>query len=157
MPDDSVPGIGNLAGIGQRVVARLIDAIIMIPILLIFIGGAIAKGIDGDGDISTGALFLGGLVATAIGAAYEILMVNKFGATIGKRVMKIRVARLSDGAIPDMTTSVKRWLPNIVGIIPKIGSPLSTLIFVASLVLVFTDAKRQSVNDKFANTVVIRQ
>lgn len=156
MPDDSVPGIGNLAGVGQRVVARLIDGIIMIPILLIFVGGAIAKSIDGDGPTNTAALFVGGLVATAIGAAYEILMVKTYGATIGKKVMKIRVARLSDGAIPDMTTSVKRWLPSIVGIIPKIGSPLSSLIGIVSLVLVFTDAKRQSVNDKFANTVVVR-
>lgn len=157
MPDDSVPGIGSLAGVGQRVVARLIDAVIMIPILLIFVGGAIAKGIDGDGSPNTAALFVGGLVATAIGGIYEVLMVKTYGATIGKKVMKIRVARLSDGAIPDMTTSVKRWLPGVVGVVPKVGGPLSSLILIASLVLVFTDAKRQSVNDKFANTVVIRQ
>ncbi len=155
MSDQSVPGAGQLATVGKRVVARIIDAIIMVPIALILFGGFVSRSINGDGDIGTGAAFVGGLVGVAIGGIYEVFMTANGGQTLGKKVMKIKIVRLADGQTPDMNTAVKRWLPNVVGLVPKIGSPLSALIGVASLVLVFTDSRRQSVNDKFAQTVVV--
>ena len=156
MADNSVPGTGQLASVGQRVVARIIDAIIMVPIFLILIGGTVAKSLSDDGDsVSTGAAFAGGLIGVAIGALYEVYMTSHGGQTVGKKVMKIKIVRLDDGQTPDLNTAVKRWLPSAIGIIPKIGSPLSFLLFIASLVLVFTDSRRQSVNDKFAKTVVV--
>jgi uncharacterized RDD family membrane protein YckC len=154
--DQSLAGIGTIASAGQRLGGRIIDAIIMFGVLLTLIGGIIAKSIAGDGKVETGAAFVGGLVATAIGAAYEILLVARSGQTIGKKLVGTKVVRLSDGQIPDMATSVKRWLPNAVGLIPKLGGPISLLIGIASIVLVLTDPKRQSINDKFANTVVVR-
>ncbi len=107
---------------------------------LILIGGTVAKSLSDDGDsISTGAAFAGGLLGVAIGALYEVYMTSHGGQTVGKKVMKIKIVRLADGQTPDLNTAVKRWLPNAVGIIPTIGSPLSALIGIASLVLVFTD------------------
>lgn len=155
MSNQTIPGTGQLASVGQRVAARIIDAIIMVVVLGVFISGFVASTLDDDDKISTGALFAGTLVSTAIGALYEILMTANGGQTLGKKVMKIKVVRLVDGQTPDMTTAVKRWLPNIVGLIPRIGAPLSFLILIASLVLVFTDPRRQTVFDKFAQTVVV--
>jgi uncharacterized RDD family membrane protein YckC len=155
VPEQTITGVGTIASAGQRLGGRLIDALILIGVLGVFLGGLIAKSISGDGKINTGALFVGSLVATAVGAAYEILLVARNGQTIGKKLVGTKVVRVSDGQTPDMNTAVKRWLPAIVGLIPKLGNPLALLIGIASIVLVLTDPNRQSVNDKFANTVVV--
>lgn len=156
MPDVSVPGVGDLAGVGRRAVARFIDQTLLVPGLWFLLGRAIARSIDGDGTLNVGAVFVGTLVVTAIHGLYEIVMVQAYGATIGKMVMKIRIARLSDSANPDLLTSAKRRLPAIVAIVPILGGWMSFLIGVLSIVLIFVDAKRQTINDKFAKTVVVR-
>jgi len=111
-------------------------------------------GLGGE-SVSASRLLAGGLVA----AAYEILLVAFRSATLGKMAVGIEVVRKVDGQAPvGLPTAVMRWLPFAVGYLPMtILSNLSTLVLLASLVLVFVDDFRRSVYDFAGQTYVVRK
>ena len=91
--------------------------------------------------------------------AYEIGLVGLKSATLGKMVVGIEIVRKVDGQAPvGLATAVMRWLPFAIGYIPiTTVSNLSTLVLLASLVLVFADDLRRSVYDFAGQTYVVRK
>ncbi len=144
-----LPELGKtLADPGQRIVARLIDAVIGFVIALVLLA---IVGVENAVN-SVGFLFVGAIV----GIAYEVVMVALKGGTLGKLIMGIGVVTTDGTYPPGWEPAVKRWLPSLAGYIPVIGGLIGLVIFIVSLVWLFKDERRRTVYDKVGGTYVIK-
>ena len=149
-PVSEMPPLG---GLGRRLSARIIDtvllAIVGVPLSLVAYAGsshdrtARTVGVD--------------VVLALVGFVYEGLMLTlSRGQTVGKKVMRIRVAVLANGAVPSGSTgwirSAVYWLPGIFSAlcIPALFSLLNILW------CTWDRPYRQCLHDKAAKTVVVR-
>ncbi|MEL6483466.1 MAG: RDD family protein [Bacteroidota bacterium] len=134
----------KIVGIGERIVAFLIDGFLlyMYAFLVNVIGDAISYVYE---DTWTQR----GLVALIFLPAmfYSLLMHSLFnGRTVGKMLMKMRVVRV-DGAPVHWSNLLVRWMLRLVDIWIFLGS-------IGILSILFSD-KRQRTGDAAAGTVVI--
>ncbi|WP_431959655.1 RDD family protein [Actinacidiphila sp. bgisy160] len=148
MPTDpALAGMPPLAGSGQRFVARLIDGGIFLVVLIVLMAATSTSFTD------TGA-FLGIELLVFAGAfVYEGLMLQSTGQTIGKKVMKIRVAKLADGSPPGGAAWGRAAVYSFVGVVPCVGFILSLLNVLWHL---WDKPYRQCWHDKAAKTVVVQ-
>jgi len=153
--DDAPAGALELAERGTRLAAVILDALIFgsvglvaaiaIPALLMarrgHAGTALGVGLIG----LMGAWFL-------VVSIWNAVWVHRYGQTIGKRIMKIRVVR-SNGE--RATFARIFFLRNVVlglaGAVPFIGGFIS----LADILMIFRDS-RQCLHDQLADTLVIR-
>ena len=149
---DPLAGMPPLANRGRRLVARIIDALLIgIPV------GAVMTAIVGGWDFTdpddTGRSGVVQLVVLLAYFVYEGLMLSNSGQTVGKKLMKIRVAMLDNGAIP---AGRPGWYRAAVYSLPEI-IPCCGFIFWLVNVLNCTWDKpyRQCIHDKVAKTVVV--
>ncbi|MCM4165222.1 MULTISPECIES: RDD family protein [unclassified Arenibacter] len=134
----------KIVGIGERIVAFLIDGFILYlyAVLVQLIGQAIGYVFD-DSWTQIGLVSLIFLPAMF----YSLLLHSFFnGQTVGKMLMKIRVVRL-DGSPVHWSNLLVRWMLRVVDIWLFFGS-------VGLLAILFTD-KKQRLGDAAAATVVI--
>lgn len=151
---DPLAGMPPLAGRGRRLVARIIDAIIIgLPVTLIM--NAIVGWVDytSTSDTETAKQATVSGVTMLAYLIYEGLMLTSRGQTVGKMVMKIRVAMLINGSVP---TGQAGWLRAAVYTLPEIV-PCCGFIFWLVNVLWCTWDKpyQQCLHDKAAKTVVV--
>ncbi|MDX3060431.1 RDD family protein [Streptomyces sp. NE06-03E] len=160
---DPLAGMPPLAEPGKRILARLIDfLIISIPLYLISLpfGGAVdVSSDDGNDDFGnaigntyTGHQLVWSLIGLVVYVAYDTYFTHKDGRTPGKRLLKMRVAMLNDGSVPDTSSSLMRavvlWLPALLC--------CPCLWWLINIVLMFTDKPyRQGLQDKAGKTVVV--
>ncbi|MEV0746731.1 RDD family protein [Streptomyces sp. NBC_01220] len=160
---DPLAGMPPLAEPGKRILARLIDfLIISIPLYLISLpwGGAVEMSDGGnDDDVSdvfaqtySGHQLLWSLIALVVYVAYDTYFTHKDGRTLGKRLLKLRVAMLNDGRVPDTGSAFLRavvlWVPALLC--------CPCLWWLINIVLMFTDKPyKQGLQDKAAKTVVV--
>jgi uncharacterized RDD family membrane protein YckC len=150
-----------LASFGDRLLAYLVDAAILLAVGLVTIPLAILglvlvmapSGTRGDAAV---ALLMLLAVATvfvlnlAITYLYYVEMMFRSGQTVGKRALKIRVVPLEPRARLDRPTAVKRWLVQCVAAwIPVVG-------YVDGLWQLWDRPFQQCLHDKYAQTVVIK-
>lgn len=164
---DPLAGMPPLAEPGKRILARLIDfLIISIPLYLISLpwGGAVEVSDNngngngnGVGDVFSqtysGHQLLWSLIGLVVYVAYDTYFTHKDGRTLGKRLLKLRVAMLNDGRVPDTGASFLRavvlWLPALLC--------CPCLWWLINIVLIFTKKPyRQGLQDKSAKTVVVQ-
>lgn len=149
---------GNYGAVGQdtRVIGRRVLATVVDVLLLGIVGGLLtAPGALVDGassgqfsDVASGLLFsLGGLAALLIYFAYFTVMEGRYGRTLGKMALGIKVVRQGDGRVPGIRAAALRTLMRIVD---SIGSYL--VAFVVALV----SDKNQRLGDMVAKTLVVR-
>lgn len=132
----------------QRIVARLIDAVLLLAIV-IFVRFLI------DDDISDAPSRLSLVVGLVGGIVYEIGMVAAIGATVGKLVVGTRVVASDGTTPPPIGTASMRWLPNAISVVPFVGPLIGLAIILASLIWVFTDPRRRTIYDRAASTSVV--
>ena len=120
-------------GVGPRFLAVLIDSII-----LGIIYGILAFALRGSTAVGT--------LMGIIGIAYLIVMEATQGATIGKKVLGLRVVKL-DGTPIGWGESITR---NLLRIIDSIGA------YLLGAILIWTSPTKQRLGDRVAKTVVIR-
>ncbi|MFJ8753350.1 RDD family protein [Streptomyces sp. NPDC102441] len=160
---DPLAGMPPLAEPGKRILARLIDfLIISIPLYLISLpfGGAVdVSSDDGNDDFGnaigntySGHQLVWSLIGLVVYVAYDTYFTHKDGRTPGKRLLKMRVAMLNDGSVPDTSSSLMRavvlWLPALLC--------CPCLWWLINIVLMFTDKPyRQGLQDKAGKTVVV--
>ncbi|MFE2018641.1 RDD family protein [Streptomyces sp. NPDC059499] len=159
---DPLAGMPPLAEPGKRILARLIDfLIISIPLYLISLpfGGAVDVTSDGDDDFGdalgntySGHQLLWSLIGLVVYVAYDTYLTHKDGRTLGKRLLKMRVAMLNDGSVPDTGSALMRavvlWVPALLC--------CPCLWWLINIVLMFTDKPyRQALQDKASKTVVV--
>ncbi|MGW0787662.1 RDD family protein [Streptomyces sp. NPDC002911] len=160
---DPLAGMPPLAEPGKRILARLIDfLIISIPLYLISLpfGGPVdVSSDDGNDDFGnaigntySGHQLVWSLIGLVVYVGYDTYFTHKDGRTLGKRLLKMRVAMLNDGSVPDTSSSLMRavvlWLPALLC--------CPCLWWLINIVLMFTDKPyRQGLQDKAGKTVVV--
>ncbi|MFE6722065.1 RDD family protein [Streptomyces albidoflavus] len=113
---DPLAGMPPLAPSGKRVVARVIDMIIVGVVVwllsMLFNVGTWDSDVD---NIDAGKSFGQSLIAAILYIGYDTILTARTGQTVGKRLMHLRVADLHNGATPSTQTSLIRavvlWLP----------------------------------------------
>ncbi|QEV18317.1 RDD family protein [Streptomyces alboniger] len=113
---DPLAGMPPLADSGKRVLARIVDMILIgiVVWLLSWLFNTSEYDVDPD-KVNTGKSFGQSLLAAVLYIAYDTFMISKTGQTLGKKWLGMRVANLNDGATPSMQTALARaavlWLP----------------------------------------------
>lgn len=130
--------------IGQRVLARLVDIAVLLPVLLLI--GALA-----DGSVRVAA-------GLAVVAAYEILFVSRRGQTVGKIVMRTQIVDRSSGSVPEPGQVTVRWLVVIAGSVVVAVFPaleyLDSVYILVVLAPILRPPLHRGVHDLVAKTVV---
>ncbi|WP_037605614.1 RDD family protein [Streptacidiphilus rugosus] len=137
------------AGWGSRVVARIIDTIVigLIPWILLFALDGPSTTINADGSVSSntagyelGAFFVNILVLVGIG-----VMKGTMGQSLGQKAVNIRTVREADGQRLAVGPAIVREVAHVLDSICCIGYlwPL-------------WDAKKQTFADKIMTTVVTK-
>ncbi|WP_369236101.1 RDD family protein [Streptomyces sp. R21] len=113
---DPLAGMPPLADSGKRVLARIIDMIIVgiVVWLLSWAFGFSQYTLDTD-KMKFADSFGREVVGAVLYIAYDTLMISKSGQTLGKQLLNLRVANLDNGATPSAQTSLLRaavlWIP----------------------------------------------
>ncbi|MFI8963748.1 RDD family protein [Streptomyces sp. NPDC053493] len=157
---DPLAGMPPLADSGKRIVARIIDwLIVAVPLAIIGIPFKVydraTNGNDWDDTVNSlngGSQLVFQLITIVAYVAYDTVMTANKGQTLGKRWMKLRVAMLNDGSTPPMSTSLVRaivlWLPALIC--------CACLWPLLLLILILVDKPyKQGLHDKAAKTVVV--
>ncbi|RSS60477.1 RDD family protein [Streptomyces sp. WAC07061] len=162
MPDP-LAGMPPLADFGKRLVARVIDLLIVgVPLFLIQLPfGSRRYVVDTDRgedvtEVITKSYGGTGLVWTLITivayVGYDWWFTHKNGRTVGKRAMGLRVAMLNDGSVPPSGAALGRgvvlWVPALVCCFC-----LWPLALIVSMLV--DKPYRQGLHDKVAKTVVV--
>lgn len=151
-PDASDPGpVAGLATIGQRVVALLVDMLVIgVPIIVLVL---LTSDINEEGGTISTPVWAR-LLSTAVGAVYQVVLIKTRGQTVGKRVLQIKVVRMADGQLPDWSASIVRYLvPVLPGLIPLPGVWLLSPVVYLSAAF---HPLRQGWHDRVAGTIVVR-
>ncbi|MFC8079329.1 RDD family protein [Streptomyces sp. NPDC057307] len=159
--NDPLRGMPPLASMGKRILARIVDWIIVaIPLALISIPFNVygrwsdesnswddtVNGMNGGGQ------WVFRIITIVAYVGYDTVMTQWGGQTLGKKLFKIRVAMLNDGRVPESRASFLRavvlWVPALVCC--ACFWPLLLLILI-----LFDRPYRQGLHDKAAKTVVV--
>ena len=143
-----------LANRGRRLVARIIDALLIgVPVTLIM--NAIVGWVDytSTSNSETGKQATVSGVTMLAYLIYEGLMLSRNGQTVGKMAMKVRVAMLSNGAVP---TPQAAWVRAAVYTLPEIVPCCGFLFWLVNVLWCTWDKPyQQCLHDKAAKTVVV--
>ena len=136
----------NLAGIGARFVASIIDGVIM-QVVQFVLGLAVGlmSGAVSTPEQGVGLAVLNMIIVLAITFSYEAFFLAAKGATPGKMAMKIRVVR-PDGSKISMGQAWGRTL----------GKQVSALILMIGYLMAFWDEEKRALHDRMAGTRVIK-
>ena len=145
---DPLAGMPPLASRGKRLLARIIDALLIgIPV------GVVVGLAQGGYSTNTGQTYWQQGVYTLVYLVYEGLMLTTQGQTVGKKLMKIRVAMLSNGTIPHGQPG---WFRAAVYSLPAFVPCLGSLFWLVNVLFCTWDKPyQQCLHDKAARTVVV--
>ena len=129
-------------GVGLRAVAVIIDSI-----LLFVVGYAIALATGGTTGMGFQLTGLPMFLWLAVGIAYYVVLEAQFGATIGKRIVGLKVVKLEGGGPIDWQASIVRNLLRLVD---------GFFFYLVGAIVVWTSNKKQRLGDKVAATVIVR-
>lgn len=160
----------QVASMGRRLGARLIDGVVIFVVYLAFLIAGIAGSISSvnkcdanassavyEACVNDAASDLGGkvtaivLLLTVVSFVYEWLMVGLMGATLGKLAVGLRVVNVETGQKPGMGSSFIRW------VIPLVGSFACGIGQLLVYLSPFWDksGRQQGWHDKASKTMVI--
>jgi uncharacterized RDD family membrane protein YckC len=135
------PPQGGYATWGDRVLARLIDTLVVLPGIILVVIGAAAGGGGG-----AALAILGYLVVIGLGIWNEIVRQGRTGQTIGKQQMNIKLIREADGQVLGAGFCFVRGIAHVLDGIPCYIGYLWPL----------WDAKKQTFADKVCGTIEIK-
>jgi uncharacterized RDD family membrane protein YckC len=139
------PTATSAAGVGARIGARILDALIVgIPLGIILALIGLGFGTIGSGVVSALIYF-----------GYFVLLETNQGATLGKKILGMRVVG-ADGGNPPPDVAAKRNLWMLLGIIPVVGGLLSLIAVIAIIVTIVQSPEQRGWHDQFAGSSVLR-
>jgi len=149
---DTAPSKQILAGWWRRVGATFADDLILIIPTLV-----VASIFEGIGGVYTGAV--AGLMLQGFYMVWQIS--SRSGQTVGNRVAATKVIDALTGSRVTITQAVKRWGFIAVYSSLEFTGTRGATIFVSLIGLVdvlwpLFDARKQTLHDKFAGTLVVR-
>ncbi|MGN2634770.1 RDD family protein [Nocardia takedensis] len=134
------PGGGVPADLGVRIGARLIDN------LIVFIPLGIINALLGDSIVLS---FVISAVWTAVAVGYFVALDVNQGATVGKKLLGLKVVG-PGGAAMTPETSLKRNAFMIANVIPCIGGLVTLGLVIYIMITISQDPNKQGWHDKFA-------
>ena len=135
----------EIAGLGERIVARIIDYAIFILILIL--GSIVLGAVESvrESPFETVVMYI---IYGSLYVFYDLVCEIFFnGQSIGKKVMKIKVISL-DGARPSISQYLLRWLFRIVD--------FTLTLDMCALITAAVSENNQRVGDIVAGTTLIR-
>jgi uncharacterized RDD family membrane protein YckC len=151
--NDPLAGMPPLADSGKRILARLIDMILVGVVVWLVAWGFNVNEYDVDGEnIEYGKSFGQSVIAAVLYVAYDTFMTTQTGQTLGKRLLNLRVANLDNGATPSVQTSLIRAL---VLWVPFAFCCACIWTAIAGGWSFFDKPYKQGIHDKAAKTVVV--
>ena len=142
---------GNLkyASIGGRFVALMLDGLIigalfMIPVVAISVVVALGNQGAQKPNAPPGWLMIFIFLLYLVPPIYEIVMIGKYGATLGKMAMKIKVIR-PDGSRLSYGRSTGRYFAKV----------LSGMIIYIGYIMAFWDEEKCALHDRICQTRVV--
>ncbi|MPY61442.1 RDD family protein, partial [Streptomyces spongiae] len=150
---DPLAGMPPLADSGKRVVARVIDMVIVLAVVLLLSWAfGLIRFTAGADDAAYGDSLGTSAIAVVLFMAYDTYFTTRNGQTPGKQLMKLRTANLDDGSTPTWQTSLLRaavlWIPFAFCCACVWTAILGVLIL-------FDKPYKQGLHDKAAKTVVV--
>ena len=153
--DDVLPAELTLADRGTRLGAALLDGLVglifLLPALVLIPFMERGSGQEPNPVLAgaMGLLMVAGLIALLV---VNLMWLHKYGQTIGKRILKIKVVR-ADGSHCALSRIVfARWLPvNLIAQVPLVG-PIASLV---DVLMIFREDRR-CLHDLIADTIVVR-
>lgn len=137
----------TLATIGRRIVARLLDGVVVaLATVVPMVAFSHVRLEDGIAQMPGWMLWSTWLVSLV----YEVLATALAGQTIGKRLVGIRVADATTGAVPTLEQSMRRAAPVLLQQAPWVGW-LAGVLYLPAL----WQPRRQGLHDVLASTVVV--
>lgn len=140
-----VPGMPALGSWPSRIAATVMD-FVLVEIVAVLLVLPFASLTEQDGWV--GATWLGYLLFLV----YQGVMFSRDGQTLGKKVMKVRVAMLIDGSTPSPSAA---WTRAATFIVPALICCGGLWWPIDGLFGVFDKPYRQCIHDKAAKTVVV--
>jgi uncharacterized RDD family membrane protein YckC len=142
-------------GVAIRFVAILIDTIIILIIAGILSApfnafAFITNSASGTVTFSL-ASALDGLVSLAVFILYFTLLEGRYGQTVGKMAVKIKVVREADGAPIDYSQAAVRTILRFLDGIPYI------IPYLLGAALIWSSEEKQRLGDLVAHTVVVNR
>jgi uncharacterized RDD family membrane protein YckC len=136
----------EIAGLGDRVLARLIDGAVFLGVFLLILVYAVSTDFNFRGNETVITVLV--CILAAFIVLYDLVFEIFYnGQSIGKRAMKIKVISL-DGSSPGVGQYLLRWIFRIVDF--SLTSQLCALISVA------VTEKNQRIGDLVAGTTLIK-
>ena len=152
-----------MASMTQRLIARILDGVVLSIVILVVMVVAIAivagaASVDDGSGGAAGLGILGFLGLTTLGVvlvyAYEAVMIGFWGATVGKMALKVKVVKPRNGEAPGIGSGIVRFLiPGLCALIPFIGWLGTVACYISPTF--DNSGRRQGWHDKVANTVVV--
>jgi uncharacterized RDD family membrane protein YckC len=161
----------HYAGFWIRVVAALVDGIalwIVWSLILLVLPSEAAGPLPEDPDLEAWIEYANSLISPRQVIVYAVVVWAYFAfqesssaqATLGKRMMGIRVSTENGARLSVVTASLRAWpiwLPSVAALA---GSSISTLVgliaFVSCIAVAFS-ARKQGLHDKMAGAVLTRR
>ncbi|WP_432014762.1 RDD family protein [Streptomyces sp. HD1123-B1] len=151
-----LPGMPPLATPGQRFAARLVDTLVLGVLWAVALAatGALQYSMDHPGEQDMARVTLALVLTMAVYFGYEGTMLSRTGQTLGKKLLRIRVAMLADGDVP----ARRGWVRAAVYALPGMLVPVlvGTVFWLVNSVSLYWDKPyRRALHDKAARTVVV--
>jgi uncharacterized RDD family membrane protein YckC len=148
-----LPELGRtLADPGARIVARILDALLLGVVTGIPIAFVLASRDDVDFD----SLQRWSILTVLVTAVYDITLIAVRGATVGKLALGIEVVRQDGTSPPGWPTAFLRHLVELIAILPSVFGLVNFMLTVISFIFLFTDERRRTINDRVASTYVVK-
>ncbi len=136
----------EIAGVGDRILAALVDYIILIGYMLA-VGFTFNLFGAFESANNTGMMALG-ITLLLPYFFYDLLSeIFMHGQSVGKKVLKIKVAKL-DGSQPDVGSYLLRWLLRFVDVSIMSGA--------IAIIAILVNGKGQRIGDMAAGTTVVK-
>ncbi|WP_445524326.1 RDD family protein [Streptomyces cyslabdanicus] len=113
---DPLAGMPPLADSGKRTLARIVDLILVgIVVTLVTWALRVNEYAVNAGNVQVGKSVAQSVVGVVLYMAYDTFMISRYGQTLGKKWLGMRVANLDDGSTPSVPTALARaavlWVP----------------------------------------------
>lgn len=134
----------------RRIGAFLVDQALLFAVVIAL---TVASGVDtGDvTDAEANAVLAVSLIGVALSITYHTVAIARFGRTIGKRLLGLRVVAMPDGRqVAWSYAALRALVPSAAVLLPVVGNLAGLAVY---LWAVF-DKRRQGLHDKLAGTLV---
>jgi len=141
-------------GVGIRGVALAVDSVVWFAFLFVavyavgFVTGDVqVTGASADAELSGLAAQVAFLLWLVLSIEYHVLLEYRYGQTIGKYLVAIRVVAADGGDLSLRSATVRNAL-RVVDVLP--------VFYLVGIVSVVASDRKQRLGDRVADTVVVR-